>query len=225
MARIFRAVTWLVVYGCVGTVLTGILLLGYVAHAWQVDRERLAQTLAVAQGGVAALPREKAAGAGESPAEQASYEQVIERRALASRNLELREQSLKSAIERLRSGQKDLVAEENRYQQVKESFEKEVKAVRDGAQTAGREEVRLTLESIKPKQAKEQLLQMLEKHELDEVVTLLSAMPDAKRARIIGEFKAPAEAEKLAEILRRIREAAPVTSPAENVEKQLKEGK
>ena len=65
-----------------------------------------------------------------------------------------------------------------------------------GAAATGSEDVRRTLETIKPKQAKELLVLMLEQKEMDDVVVLMAGMPDGKRAKIIAEFKTPAEVEQ-----------------------------
>ena len=46
-------------------------------------------------------------------------------------------------------------------------------------------------------------------------------MTDAKRAKIIGEFKTPDETDKLREVLRRIREGEPRAGLAEKTQKQL----
>ena len=67
-----------------------------------------------------------------------------------------------------------------------------------GAAATGREDARRTLETLKPKQAKELIAQMLEGKEIDEVVMLLAGMPEGKRAKIIAEFKTPAETEQSA---------------------------
>jgi len=224
MARVLRAFAWIVVYACVGTVLSEIALAAYLAHAWKLDGERLAKAMAVAQGvepaSVPGSPNQESA-----PVEQPSFDQVLERRALAVRSLEIREEALKSGIEQLRFEQRKLAEEKKQYRQLKDSFESELASLQKGALATGREEVRRTLESIRPKQAKEQLLEMLQKNELDEVVALLSGMPDAKRAKIVGEFKTQTEAEKLAEILRRVREATAVSAVTENAQKQLTQPK
>ncbi len=85
----------------------------------------------------------------------------------------------------------------------------------------GREDVRRTLEAIKPKQAKVLLAQMLDQKELDEVVALLDGMTENKRAKIIAEFKTPAEVEQLGEVLRRIRQGAPAATVAEKIGKSM----
>ena len=53
--------------------------------------------------------------------------------------------------------------------------------------------MQLIWENIKPKQAKEQILQMIDSNEQDAVVAILTKMSISKQAKIIGEFKTPEE--------------------------------
>ncbi len=78
-------------------------------------------------------------------------------------------------------------------------------------------------ENIKPKQAKEQILKMLDNQEMNEVVTILSGMPIGKRAKIVGEFKTPEETEKLDEILRLIRCGVPEVNLIDKTLSQVKQ--
>jgi flagellar motility protein MotE (MotC chaperone) len=187
-----------------------------------VDREKLVRMLAAARGvDLEAVKEQAAAERPEPSSEQPSYDQVLEVRAVKARNLELREQALRGSLGQLQSAEHKLADEKKRVQQLREGFQNELLAMQKGATATGREDVRRTLETLKPKQAKELLALMLEKKELDEVVTLMSGMTDAKRAKIIAEFKTPAEVEQLSEVLRRIRQGLPGAAMAENTQKQL----
>ena len=77
-------------------------------------------------------------------------------------------------------------------------------------------EVQRTLESLPPKQAKEQILKMLDNNNkiereqtLRDTVKMLKAMASEKQKKILSEFKTPAESDTLAEILREIRMGTP----------------
>jgi hypothetical protein len=71
--------------------------------------------------------------------------------------------------------------------------------------------VQVTLEAIAPKQAKEQLVKMLQDPKspandpMEDTVRILKAMPLDKRKKILAEFKTPEEVKTLAEILRVVR--------------------
>ena len=99
-----------------------------------------------------------------------------------------------------------------KQQRFSQEFEAQLKAVKEEAEANGLEVVRSTLESLNPSQAKEQLKQMLDNDELDDVVILLTDMQTSRRAEILAQFQSPDESEQLAELLRRIRQGAPITT-------------
>jgi hypothetical protein len=74
------------------------------------------------------------------------------------------------------------------------------------------QDVQRTLQSLDAEQAKEQLLMMYDDKRIDDVVTIIQAMPTEKRKDILAEFVQKGEADKLADILRRIGEGMPTTS-------------
>lgn len=131
--------------------------------------------------------------------------------------------ALKTSMERVQYAQKVLTEDKDRYERLKTAFEEQLGALRDGAKSTGRENVRLIWENIKPKLAKEQILQMLEANEINEVVAILSAVPIARRAKIISEFKTPAETAKVDEILRLIRQGVPETNLIDKTRSQVVE--
>jgi flagellar motility protein MotE (MotC chaperone) len=224
LRKLLHAIRTVVVCCCVATVIAQAIVIGTLVARGKLDRPRFAQVLAILAGhplpqhieGIQAPPRQGAE-------EHFSYEQVLEARAVKYRNLELREQALRDGVAQLRLEQRKLAEESRRLQQLREGFAAELASLREGATAAGMEEVRRTLENLKPKQAKEQILKMLDADEMGQVVELLSAMPDTKRAKILAEFKTPEEAEKLNEILRRIRIGAPAAERAEAAREKLRQ--
>ncbi len=166
---------------------------------------------------------EKTAEAKDQDSEQPSYDEREKARQLHSRQLEMRELSLKSGLERIRFEQRVLTEEKDRYERLKLAFEEQLAALRDGARSSGRENIRLIWENIKPKLAKSQILEMLQAQEINEVVAILSAVPIARRAKIISEFKTSEEEAKLDEILRLIRQGVPETNLIDRTRSQIQE--
>lgn len=223
IARLFALLGSLVVYLAVGTLVAEGIMLAYFWSAWQLDRPRLIQALAVAQGVDLMSLREKPAPKAEPTAEQPSYQQVIQARAMKIRNLELREQSLHNALEQLRADEQALAVDKSRYQRDRSQFEAKLTDVEKLAQSSGVEQNRGILARLAPKQARELLMQMLKKGETNDVVALLRDMPDGGRAKILKEFKTPEEAEKLDEVLRLIRQGVPEATLAKQAQDQLKQ--
>jgi len=209
MQRLFAIFASLLAYFAVGTLLAQMLLLGVVVWKWDLNRDRLVQMLALAQGVDLFAMREVALVKQESIAEQVSFDEIRAARALKYRNLELREQALASGLAQLRTQQQNLAEELRRFRLVRDAFDKELVEMQERALAKGLDEVRRILETVKPQQAKAQLIEMLNANELDTVVALLAEMPDQKRGKIIGEFKTPQEQATIAEVLKRILEGVP----------------
>jgi hypothetical protein len=222
IARVLQILTTVVVYSCLATVIAAGILATYYTRTWQLNRTKLVEMLAIAEGADLEAIVDAARAPRENPStEQPSYQEILETRAAKTRNLELREQALRSSLQQLQSEQRKLSDERKQFQQLRESFQGELLAMEKGAVAAGRDEARRTLETLKPKQAKELFARMLQGKELDEAVLILSAMPEAKRAKIIAEFKAPEEVEQIGELLRRLRQGLPTSNMAENTQRQL----
>ena len=222
--RLLGAVGTMFVYACVGTIISQAIILTYLISTWKIDNQRWLSVMAAAQG---IQPAEGAVtqtkGAEEKAAEQPSLDQILETRALKYRNLELREQELKNSLFQFQLEQTKLADDKKSYKQLRDEFDAQLLSMREGSVASGKDEVRNTLENLKPKQAKALILEMLNKKEIDDVVTLLSPMPDAKRAKIFGEFKTDEEMENLSEVLRRIRVGSPTANVPENTRKQLEQ--
>jgi len=203
-------------YVCVATLLSQAILAGYLWSTWQLNRDKVIQMLAIAQG--IDLFADRHTGPpleGEIPPEEPSLDDWRERRATLFRDVELREQALDDARTRLLFEQRQLADAQELNQRIQDDFEARLLALKEGAEAEGRQTVGRILETIKPKQAKEQIAQMLDDGEMDEVVIILGAMIEAKRAKILAEFKTPDENARIAEVLRRIRQGEPASSMAD----------
>jgi hypothetical protein len=210
-------------YFSLATLIAEGIMAGYVWSKWHLDREKLARLVAVARGIELGEPQAPAGPPPEEPApEQVSYEQVMEARAAKDKNLQLREQALASALAKLQSEQEKLAEGEKRYKLDRTDFETKLAAAAQNAKGAGQEDVRRILQTVKPKQAKEFLLGMLENKEQDEVVILLSGMTDSKRAKIMAEFKTSDETKKIEDVLRLIRKGIPEAPLAQQTLERLR---
>jgi len=222
IGRILRGLFGVLVCFSLATLIAEVLVVGYLVFHWRIDAERFAAMIAAAQG---VEPSGTSAAAPPEPdipsTEQVSYEQILEARARKDKNLQLRELALANALAQLRTEQRTLADALKRYQDQRRDYEAKLDATAKGAQATGRAEVSSLLQAIKPKQAKEILLKMLEDKETEEVVLLLGGMPDAKRAKILGEFKTPEETKKIDQVLRLIRQGVPGAQIAGQAKQQL----
>ncbi|QDU26968.1 hypothetical protein ETAA8_20520 [Anatilimnocola aggregata] len=166
---------------------------------------------------------------GKNP-EQPSLAAVIERRALASLDLDLRESALDKSLQDLRNLESQIKTERQRLDLWKQSFDNRIATLESGRSDQAIVELQQTIEAMQPKQAKEQILQILntpprsaDDQPLHDVVNLLKNMPLDKRKKILAEFKLPEETEKLSEILREIRLGTPESELLRDTRKQLQQ--
>jgi hypothetical protein len=162
--------------------------------------------------------------------EQPSFEAVIERRALASLDLDLRESALDKSLQDLRNLEAQIKTERGRLDLWKQSFDSRIASLQSGRSDQAIVELQQTIEALQPKQAKDQILQILDTppksaddQPLQDVVNLLKNMPLDKRKKILAEFKLPEETQKLAEILREIRLGMPESELLRDTRKQLQQ--
>jgi hypothetical protein len=222
IGRLVRAVGTLLVVLALGTLIAEAVIVGYVWSKWQINDEKLRQMIAIAQGYDLVEMRDQAEREREGVStEQPSLEQVVEARARKDRDLELREQALAQGVDQLRFDQRKHAEELAQFKQTRAAFDSQLAKLKDGEQQSGIEQNIVMIENMKPKQAKEQLLQMYDAKEIDAVVRLMAGMTASKRKKISAEFRTPEENEKLGEILRRIREGYPLAMVADETEKQL----
>ena len=198
-------------YTCAASFMTILIMALVLKFKWGIDGERFDQIVAVAQGvnlvdiGVKAEQmREK-----ESTA-QISMPEILTRRALEVKHLWLREDALKSGLEQLRYEQQKLSDDRVVLQQIQEQFDMKLNGIQEPAILAGIEDVQTKLAAIKPSQAKDLLVEMIDQGEMDAVVRLLNGMSITKASKIMTEFKTPDEMKQLDEILRKIRTGSPL---------------
>jgi hypothetical protein len=217
-----RALGAIIAYFCIATVLAAVIGVSYAWHTGRLDERKLAAMAAVLEGIEPRTPAPDAQKAASAPA----ITSVADRQASRDgqfRLLELREQALENRLKQVRFEKQKLDDEKQRFELDKLGFERRLGADKLTALQAGSENARLLLESVKPKQSKELIMQMLEADEIEAVVTLFSAMPIAKRAKIAAEFKTEDETKKLDEILRRIRQGQPEVGLIDEELKRLKQ--
>jgi aminopeptidase N len=222
MGKLFGMLGALVAYVSIGTVLALGMGVGYLMLNGALTRERTAEIVAILQG----FDRRAAQAAADADrdaahASQASPADLARARALKNRDLELREQALRNYHEQVRSERVKLTQETDRYKQIKTAFDTELNTLRETAVATSQENARVILENIKPKQAKEQIVRMVQAGEMKSAVMLLSAMPVTKRAKVITEFKTDEESQLLAEMLKLIRQGEPEVTLIDRTRDQL----
>jgi flagellar motility protein MotE (MotC chaperone) len=206
MGRLIRGAGALLVYFCVATVLTLLVGLAYGFATGALAPDRMQQMLAVLHGTPAAAPTAEKTHQVQTPVtEQPSLDAQQEQRSAAWRDMELRERILGDVLGELKKLQAALEDEKDRFDTYAKAFKATLASERTEAVAKGRQEFQAIVESMKPKQAKEQLLIQYKAGKADVVVEVLKNMEETRRAKIVAEFKAADDSKVLGEILESIR--------------------
>ena len=223
IGRLTRGAFGLMLYFALGTLIAEGIMLWYLQSSGRLDDEKFSEVLGVLQGvaPAASKPAEEVKKTKAAP-EPIPYEQVLEARAVKDKNLELRELALASASAQVKASERQLADAESRYKRQVADFKTQLDSMAKSAKSGGQDEVQRILESIKPKQAKEFIMGMLDNKEEDAVVLLLQGMSDSKRAKVLGEFKTADETKKIEDVLRRIRQGVPQAPLADRAKEQLR---
>lgn len=224
IARLFGGAINLAIYLSAATMIAAAVMGCYLWNTWHMDRGRLVQMLAIAQGLDLFEAEAEAKGnakEGGPSAEQPSMQQIIDARLAKDRDLTMREMGVQNGSSQLRQELKTLINERDAYNRLRDEFEARLAKVQEGAEAEGRTAVAATLQSIEPEQAKQFLLEMLDKQETEDVVILLTGMDERRRAGILGEFQTAEEIAKIAEVLRLIRQGHPNAAIANEVSQKV----
>jgi hypothetical protein len=197
---------------CVATVITQMILFGYFLLQGSLNSDSSTKIVALLNGIDISGNRLQQILKASEDREQPDFDEILEARKLKSYDMDMRLRSQKMFREDLSAMLAELTQERKRFDERLASFQRELQEIRKGAQKEGLQDVQRTIQSLDADQAKQQLLIMYEDERIDDVVTIVQAMPTEKRKDILAEFTSKDEADKLAEILRRIGEGMPTTS-------------
>ncbi|MGB9689222.1 hypothetical protein [Thermogutta sp.] len=223
MGRILDGILSATLYFFAAMAIGALCIAGHLWFAWGLTPAKIRRGLAAMRGEQQTVESSSPKLQENSePREEPSYEAILQQRTLEYRDIELKNKMLMAYKDEIENVRQQVDYKERIVAEKEKKLETLIAQTRREAEDAGLETVRRTLESLRPAQAKELIAEMLGRNELDDVVRLLQGMNDSKRARIIGEFRTPQEAEQIAEVLRRLREggairqsvATPEPSPA-----------
>ena len=214
---------------CVGTVLTQGMLFGYLASTGKLNKERIGRMIEVAQGiepdPAGAAKSAKDVEKTKKEKEPPSFDEMDQVRSLKLRLYDLRELNLGSATTMMTDIKKFVETEKDNHNKLHTNFINALDEINAKKKTEGRDTIRELWEKGRPKWAKEHMLRMIEENEKDDVVAIFAAIPINQRVKIASEFKTEEEAEKLADILRRIRQGYPDTTLLNKTKNELEQFK
>jgi len=198
----------------IGTLASVVIVLAMLWWKGALADDRVLGMLAALQG-IEPTPPAPALGKLDPDAEQPSIEQLLHARLRTSLDLDLRESAVDKALGDLRALESQIQSETKRLDGWKKDFDARLATLETAATDSALLQLQQTLQTLAPKQSKDHIMKMLEDpptaadDPMQDVVTILKAMPLDKQKKIFGEFKTPEETKKMAEILRNIRLGVP----------------
>lgn len=223
------ALAWLgniVIAISIGTAVSLAVVLAMLWWKGALTDQRLMAMLVALQG-IEPSQAPAAAKKSDPNSEQPSLDQIVEARVRAGLDFDLRESAIDKSLGDLRTIEARIKTESQRLDQWKTTFDKRVSELQTAAADAALLELQRTLEAMQPKQAKDQIMNMLDDpatasdKPMNDVVAILKAMPLDKRRKLLGEFKTPPEIEKLHDVLQEIRRGTPETELLRDTRDQL----
>ncbi len=209
-------------YVCVATVLAQAIGLGYAWRHGKISGDKLFRIVAVVHNVDLTTESKEQAVAQVTDKEEMSYDEKSRMKAIMSKNLDLKQQALNKGIENLRFDRDKLAQDWIHYENVKNGFEAKWAQFKGSTQEEGYTNVRLIWEKMKRGQAREHIMTMEKDGQINDVVVLLSGMPNDERAKIIKDFSTEEELAVLAQILDLIRRGDPERSLVEDTLESIK---
>lgn len=136
---------------------------------------------------------------------QIAYNKILDSRTRASLDIDLRESAIDKTLGELHNLQNNVVIQRERHNQVVRSFEQRLTDYESNNDDARLRRVRQMVENMKPKQAKELMIKMVDDNDMKDVVGILGSIASDKQKKIIAEFKTPEEQATLHQLLQEIR--------------------
>lgn len=213
--RLIRSGTFLFVYGSVGTVVAAAVLLFMAWRQGNLDADRAIRGLAAWYG-----VDETAGGADARPV-SVTMEDVRKYSESMAKNLELREEAVRTQNNQLHYQIDEMERLRRRYQDVKRMFDDELEDLREEATAAGLRDIRSLLQNIKPDLAKDRIMAMTKddpEHGYRTVVLIFRGMGLDEKSAIFEKFQTLEEQAVADRILRMLAEGEPETDLIESAE-------
>ena len=210
---------------CVATVISAATLAFYYAQSWKVTKERAGQAMAILQGTSPEALLPPPPPKKQTDSEQPGYEKMLAEHDLERLQADQRQAMIRALTQQFQDQLDKVEAERKRVQAVSDDLQQKLDEMKNAANNSGMTTVQETMEKLKPKQAKELIMQRLDKGETDVVAKMLTNMSDGKRAKIIAEFKSTEDMEKIGVVLNRIRQGQPTAEMVDETEKRIQPSK
>ncbi|MCA9130049.1 MAG: hypothetical protein KDB22_23335 [Planctomycetales bacterium] len=194
---------------CVATVLAQVIIVALAAARGNIKQDTVVKAIALLNGVDFVGDGIEQALINSREAPMPSYEDIEEERARLDKNLELRETAIAREKELTQIMLAELQAKDELFTRRTTEFYEALDRKEKVLQQQGLQDLQLTLESLSPEQAKDQIVRFLSAGRLDDVVAIFKGMAPDKRKKIMGEFVDQQDAEDLHMVLERLGRGEP----------------
>ena len=199
-----------------------ILLLAYFTFAWKINRSKINQMIATAQGYDLYQVEQERQKELIDKIQQGKYDEVLQKRA---------DRWTQEDLEKARSSEflgdfifaqiQQFEDEKKQFDEIRRNFEKRLDDLEKERKSAGFTELVTNMSILTPINAKKQIMKMIDDKMEDRVVEIFNAMEEGPRKKLLNTLKEDEEVDKLADILRRIGDGEPESRLAREAEEEL----
>ncbi|MGL4943398.1 MAG: hypothetical protein ACRC46_09435 [Thermoguttaceae bacterium] len=192
--------------------LAQLVFLTYITYAWGINKQRLYNIMAVAQGIDITQTEEKLRASVSDKIAEIHYDDVLSRRAERIRQDEFLATNMQLTAEQV-GGQERII--EGKYKTLIDriaAFEKRLTDVEKKAKDAGITEEIAIFDALKPDAAKDAIMAIIrDERDVDRAVIITKGMDITKRAKMLGAMQTEDEKKELVNLLQLIGDGVPIT--------------
>lgn len=204
---------------CAATFIAQCCIVGLSAVKGNFDRNTIVRIIALLNGIDIQAERLKGALVSAKSTPIPTYEDVLKAKVQASLDMDSKSDSLARWEDQLQKLEAQLRGDIERFDKRRADFALEKEKLITGAKNDSLKEMQKIIEVLSPEAAKDQLLMMLENGQKADVVAIIKGMPPDKQKKVLAEFNAGDDAQKLAEVLKELRSGEPLKSLIEGANK------
>jgi hypothetical protein len=205
MGKIINILLALVAYLCIGTVITLVLVFGYMWHTEQLTDEKLFRIMALLQDvDLNQIAEAHRTTSNEVPPEEPSLAEISHQQQVLDRNHEVKLLALQRGSQEYHRRFQELIDQAARNDRQAQELQNRQKQQEELTTQENVAKVVSQIEQLQPDIAKQSLMRWIDEGRMDDAILLMSKMTETKLSKILKSFETDEELDKLHEIHQRI---------------------
>jgi hypothetical protein len=205
MKKLIHILLALIGYVCVATVITLVLIVGYLWHTDRLNDDKAFRMVALLHDvDLQQLAEAKQKTPDEIPPEEPSLDDVLQHQQIQDRNFEVKLLTLQRGRQEYDYRLQQLKEQTDRYDRFAQDWQSRLKKQEELTTQENLAKVVAQLEQVRPAVGKDSLMRWIDEGRMDDAILLMSKMSESKLAKILKTFETEEELDKLHEIHQRI---------------------